>query len=80
MMTRALEILKIPSQVQKLWANEILTLIGSAIADLIQQNLVQKGNGSNFWSREGIFKKSSPVFLIWPGEHNVLSQIAYFQL
>jgi hypothetical protein len=42
MMTRALEILKIPSQVQKLWANVILTPNGLAIADLIKQNLVRQ--------------------------------------
>ena len=42
MLIRALEILKIPSQAQKLWANVILTPNGSAVAGLIKQNLVRK--------------------------------------
>ena len=42
MLITALEKLKIPSLVQKLWANEILTPNGSAIAGLIKQNLVRQ--------------------------------------
>ena len=42
MLITALEILKIPSLVQKLWAIVILTPNGSAIAGLIKQNLVHQ--------------------------------------
>ena len=42
MLIRALEILKIPSLVQKLWAIVVLTPNGSAIAGLIKQDLVRQ--------------------------------------
>ena len=74
MLTRTLEISKIPSWHQKLQA--FLTILD--YQNLVRQqqtNLLQNGNGPNFWSREGIFKKSSPVFLIWPREDNLLSNI-----
>ena len=78
-MLRTLEISKIPSQDQKLHAF-LTSLYHQNLVPQQLTNLLQNRNGPNFWSRGGIFKKSSPVFLIWPGEDNVLSQIAYFQL
>ena len=79
MLLRTLEISKIPPWDQKLRA--FLTILYHQ--NLVRQqltNLLQNWNGPNFWSRGGIFKKSSPIFLIWPGEYNILSQIAYFHL
>ena len=68
---RTLKISKIPSLDQKLQA--FLTI-------LFYQILVRNGNGPNFRSCGGIFQKSSPFFLIWPGLDKVLGKIAYFQL
>ena len=79
MLTRTLEISKIPSQDQKLRGFFTILHHQNLVCQQLT-NLLQNGNGPNFWSRGGIFKKSSPVFLIWPGEDNVLSQIAYIQL